>query len=102
MSKQLLAARLKNSIGKIQPGLEFYLRNILVNGQPRGCSGFVQDTQRGTIAYVDTEKSSYGPLEDKNLYRKASDLQDYSGKGGYNQWVVDEDIALSVVQLLTR
>lgn len=95
----LLSTKLRNQIKKIQPeGLEFHLKNIKVNGQNRGCSGFIKNVSNGNIVYVNTEKSCYSPLADKNLYRTAKDLKDYTG--GRNRWATDDRIAIEIVNLL--
>lgn len=95
----LLMTKLKNEIKRIQPeGLEFYLRNININGARRGCSGFIKNTENGNIVYVNTEKSCYEPLNDKNLYRTAKDLKDFSG--GQNRWSTDNNISNEIVELL--
>lgn len=95
----LLATKLKNSIKKIKSeGLEFYLKNIQVNGAKKGCSGFVKNIQTNKIVYINTEKSCYGTLNDLNLYRTAKSLNDFTG--GRNCWARDDKIAQAVVELL--
>jgi hypothetical protein len=95
----LLSIKLKNQIKAIQSdNLEFYLKNISINGAKQGCSGFIKNTLTGNVVYVNTEKSCYQPLSTSNLYRIARDLRDY--KGGQNRWSSDNDIASDVVNLL--
>ena len=87
----MLTVALRNRIRKASGvELEFALRNIRVNADVRGCSGFVKNTVTGKIVYVNTEPSPYGPLSDKVLYRTAEHFKDYTG--GRNQWgLVDGD-----------
>lgn len=69
----LLATKLKNRIllaAKPEDlPLKIELKNIIVNGVKRGCSGFVTNMQTGSCVYIDTEKLVYGPLSDKCMYR---------------------------------
>lgn len=53
--------------------------NIKVNGETRGCSGFLR-YENGQLIYVNTEYSCYGPLSDKILYRRAKHEKDYCGE----------------------
>ena len=68
----LLATKLKNRIllaAKPEDlPLKIELKNIIVNGVKRGCSGFVTNMQTGSCVYIDTEKLVYGPLSDKCMY----------------------------------
>lgn len=99
----ILSTKLKNEIKKIQSnGLEFYLKNIKINGETRGCSGFVKNTETGFVVYVNTEKSCYQPLEKLNLYRIAKDLKDYGGAHSRNKWSGDSSIAQDIVNLLKK
>jgi hypothetical protein len=73
----LLATKLKN---QFTPAHQVHLKNISVNGDKRGCSGFIQ---RGdAIVYVNTEVLGGG-----YLYRTAAHLKDYSG--GVNRYARD-------------
>ena len=97
----LLSTKLCNEIKKVHPvGLEYYMKNISINGAKRGCSGFIKNTDNARIVYINTEKSSYEPMKEKNLLRTARDLTDYTG--GYNQYATDDSIAAAVVRLLTQ
>lgn len=103
----LLATKLKNRIllatrPEDMP-LKIELKNIIVNGQKRGCSGFVTNMQTGSCVYIDTEKSVFGPLSDKCLYRYARDNKDYSSnrlQNGWNCWATDDELPKQVVKLL--
>jgi hypothetical protein len=73
----LLATKLKN---QFTPAHQVHLKNISVNGDKRGCSGFIQ---RGdVIVYVNTEVLGGG-----YLYRTAAHLKDYTG--GVNRYARD-------------
>jgi len=53
-------------------------KNIRVNGQLRGVSGFLK-YKDGRFVYFNTERSVYNPMSDKFLFRAARDEKDYSG-----------------------
>lgn len=96
----LLSVKTKNNLLKIKPeGLEFHLKNIIINGSKRGCSGFVKNLENNKIVYINTEKSCYNPLADKNLYRLAESLTDYRGKT--NNFATDIDLAKEVIKMLS-
>jgi len=94
----LMSVKLKNRILKADPTLEVHLRNIRVNADPRGCSGFIVNPANGKVVYVDTEESVYGPLRGKILYRTAEHTKDFTG--GVNRWATDETLVADVLQLL--
>lgn len=83
--RPLLSIKLKNMVRKkaserdgYEP--EFSLSNILVNGNKRGCSGFIGNPLNGTVVYVDTEPCAYGGITGY-LYRYAKSVGNYSGHG---------------------
>lgn len=94
----LMSVKLKNRFVKENPRLLVTLKNIRINGDPRGCSGFIENPANGKIAYVNTESSVYGPLQGKILYRTARHSRDFTG--GANRWSTDADIVADVVDLL--
>jgi len=70
------------------------LKNISVNGDKRGCSGFIQrDT---AIVYVNTEPC--GSLG--YMYRTAKHLKDYTG--GVNHWAKDLNSLVDGINALLR
>ena len=76
----ILSTKLKNRF----PGADYVaLKNISVNGDKRGCSGFIQ--ANGRTVYVNTEKC--GSLG--YMYRTARDCKDYTG--GHNLWAKSLD-----------
>lgn len=79
----LLSIKLKNLIEECPTSkgidFDFHLKNILINGQKRGCSGFVVNKKNGNVIYVNTEKPVYGGIG-RYLYRYADSIDDYRGK----------------------
>lgn len=95
----LLSIKLKNQIKKVKPeGLEYHIKNIIINGRKVGCSGFVKNLENGKIVYVNTEMSCFGPLAGKSLYRTAISLKDYTG--GRNHFATNDELAEKVVEML--
>lgn len=101
----LLSVKLKNGLTSLaeQMGMDITvnLKNITVNGQRRGCSGFV--TCGESCVYVTTEHSCYGPISNKSMCRYAKDTEDFSSNGlknGYNQFVDDDFLAAKVISML--
>lgn len=74
MSQLILSQKLKN---KFSGNESFYLKNIIINGDKRGCSGFIMLGDE--TVYVNTEVLCGG-----YLYRKAKDNKDY--RGGFNHY----------------
>ncbi len=85
---KILLGKLKN---RFSPDHVVTLRNIRVNDDKRGCSGFI--ARGGAIVYVNTEPC--GSLG--YMYRTAQHLKDFTG--GVNQWARDLD---SLVAGVTR
>ena len=97
----LLARKLQNQVSRICPDFEFKLKNIIVNGQKRGCSGFIRNPKNGLIFYVDTETVSYGGFfQDKILLRYASSMSNYCGER--NQWIEQNRVCQAIVNLLIK
>lgn len=76
----ILSTKLKN---KFTEKHTVSLKNININGNKRGCSGFI--SLGNVIVYVNTEK--FGSLG--YMYRIAKHMKDYTG--GVNQWAKDID-----------
>jgi len=70
------------------------LKNISVNGDKRGCSGFIARGDR--IVYVNTEPC--GSLG--YMYRTAKHFKDYTG--GVNQWAKDLDSLVHGIDTLLK
>ena len=86
----LLATKLKNQFTELH-GVS--LKNIIINGNKRGCSGFI--TKGGRFVYVNTESLCGG-----YLYRTAENAKDYTG--GRNNYARDlNTLVAGVNQLLS-
>lgn len=86
----ILSTKLKNRFPKTDT---FQLKNISINGDKRGCSGFIQ--RGNNIVYVNTEQC-FGL---GYMYRTAKHLKDYSG--GQNQWAKTlEELVFKVNKML--
>lgn len=88
----ILSTKLKN---RFSPAHQVNLKNIRVNADKRGCSGFI--SLAGAIVYVNTEPCGSLGL----MYRTAEHLKDYTG--GPNRWAKDLDtLVAGINQLLAR
>ena len=76
----ILSVKLKN---RFSPAYVTALKNVVVNGDKRGCTGFI--SLNGAIVYVNTEPC--GSLG--YMYRTAEHMKDYTG--GVNRWAKDID-----------
>jgi hypothetical protein len=94
MTSTLAMTKLKNQLVAINPGLKVELRNIRVNGQLRGCSGFVTNPATGAVAYVGTETDT-----GRAHYRTARDTRDFAG--GSNQYATFLALPQAVVDLIS-
>lgn len=80
MVNVILKTALKNAVVRTNPAnnYEFHLNNISINGDKRGCSGFIKNSTNNKIVYVNTETN---PLcKNKLLIRYAKSLTDYTGE----------------------
>lgn len=100
----ILAIKLKNALKKANEkygyDLKFDIKNIIINGAKRGCSGFVTNTQNGSCVYTNTERTCVSHLG--VMYRYANDNKDFHGYR--NRWTgTDYDInslAENIIDLL--
>ena len=74
MNKPLLKTKMENELNKRIKHLLFDLRNININGNKRGCSGFILNLDTSAVVYINTE-----PVSGKYLYRYANNNKDYTG-----------------------
>lgn len=86
----ILSTKLKNQFSSAHT---VALKNISVNGDKRGCSGFI--ARGDAIVYVNTEVLGGG-----YLYRTAAHMKDYSG--GVNRYAKDLAGLVSGVNQLLR
>jgi hypothetical protein len=84
----LLSTKLKN---KFSSAYTVELKNIIINGNKTGCSGFI--SRNGLIVYINTEAFNISGY----MYRTAKHNKDYTG--GINQWSKNID---QLVQGVTR
>lgn len=96
--KPILMTKLKNELKKrTTKDLEFKLRNININGNKRGCSGFIKNNENDTIVYVNTEPCATNL---QFMYRYADSFTDY--RGYRNRWANTlDDLVLSIDRLLS-
>jgi hypothetical protein len=87
----ILSTKLKNRFSSAH---NVALKNIAVNGDKRGCSGFIE--RGGAIVYVNTEPC--GSLG--YMYRTAEHLKDYTG--GVNRWAKDLDSLVAGIDQLLK
>ena len=81
------------------------LKNISVNGQVRGCSGFITNIETEKVCYITTEPffdggNGSGLYNDPNkavMMRPAKNSCDYTG--GQNHWLPKEKIVETAKRL---
>jgi len=87
----ILSTKLKN---QFSPAHVVALKNVNINGDKRGCTGFI--SLNGAHVYVNTERC--GSLG--YMYRTAEHTKDYTG--GVNRWAKDIDaLVRGINELLT-
>lgn len=77
---------------------ELKLKNININGQIRGCSGFIINKDTGKICYITTEHffdrgrgcGLFGDPNSAVMMRTAKSEKDFTG--GHNEWLAVEKI----------
>jgi hypothetical protein len=85
----ILAVKLKNKFSSVYT---VELKNIIINGNKVGCSGFI--SYNNNIVYINTETLSCGLL-----YRTAKHNKDYTG--GVNHYAKNiDDLVINVTKLL--
>lgn len=86
--KLLLATKLKNLINNAYPDNTylFELKNIKLNGQPRGCSGFIKNPETGSVIFLTTEKTGCSWLKEY-MYRYESQKRGL----GRNRWTSSQE-----------
>ena len=101
----LLTTKLRNQIRKnTNIPLEFYVRNIAINRQKRGCSGHIVNTDTKVTVYINTEEVTLSSLKGHCMCRYARDIKDYSshnlGAIGRNRWYKESDFPKAIAQML--
>lgn len=95
----ILSTKLKNAISKHANGMDltFTLKNISINGNKRGCSGFIRNNANNSVIYVNTEEPCLSSLH--YMYRYADNEKDYTGY--HNRWANTLDgLATEICRLL--
>lgn len=93
----ILSTKLKNAINKHMPNMEYMLKTISINGNKRGCSGFIRNPQNNAIVYVNTEEPVLSSLH--YMYRYADNIKDYTGY--HNRWANTlDELAKGIADLL--
>lgn len=87
----ILSTKLKNAINRrtkweFNQEFVYSLKNIIINGDKRGCSGFIYNPENGITIYVNTEPDMSGL---KYIYRYCKDMRDY--RGFTNNWAKSLD-----------
>lgn len=102
----ILAVKLKNALKKANEkygyDLQYDIKNIVINGEKRGCSGFITNKANESCVYTDTEKTCCANLG--VMYRYADNNKDYSGY--YNRWTgrvyTVDSLATEILKLLGK
>lgn len=102
MTGVLLSTKLKNAITKKAQKenfqLQITLHNIAINGNKRGCSGFIRNMENNSVVYVNTENSCF---ISKYMYRYADNEKDYTGYT--NHWANDlEGLVSGIITCLRQ
>lgn len=87
----ILSVKLKN---RFSPAHRVAIKNIRVNSDTRGCSGFISLGDR--IVYVNTEPCGHLGY----MYRTAEHFKDYTG--GVNRWAKDLDSLVQGINQLLK
>lgn len=94
--KTLLALKLKRELLALNSDLTVQLKNVAVNGEKMGCSGFITDPGTGRTVYINTDHNH--KTNHRALFRPARDIKDFSG--GKNQFAEYSELAESALDLL--
>ena len=94
--------KVRNRFKKTHPELETQLKNIRVNRELRGCSGFIFNPSTEKYVYINTEVEPGAPafsvLNQGYLYRETESDSDYTG--GLNHFAEDLDSLVHNAALL--
>ena len=87
--RPILSTKLKNRIRNLNPNLTVSLKNVRINGEAMGCTGFVVDPGTNHTVYVSTDHNHGTSTE--VLYRTAKHTKDYTGgRNRYCSYDADE------------
>lgn len=87
----ILSTKLKNAITRHANGMDltFTLKNISVNGDKRGCSGFIRNNANGSVVYVNTEDCLHAHIP-CYMFRYADNERDFTGYTNHFARSVDQ------------
>lgn len=84
-----LSTKVRNAIRRQVPSAEPHLRNVVVNGSRRGCTGYVVDPATGNAVWLDTDVVPLG--RDRYVYRSAPGVGAPASQHGTNKWAASFD-----------
>lgn len=98
--RPILSTKLKNRLLNLNPNLTVALKNVRINGEAMGCTGFVTDNASGKVVYISTDHNHFTSTQ--ALYRTAQHTEDYTG--GRNQYCTydTDEVAYHVTDLLDQ
>lgn len=101
----LLKTKLSNQLKKLIPEneIKISLKNIIINGSKRGCSGHITYLKTGKCVYVTTEPLITDPR--KLMWRYAENEKDFTsnriGIKGKNHFITEPELATTIIKALT-
>jgi len=94
----LAMTKLRNRLQAAQPDLRIELKNVRVNRQLYGCTGFVTDPATKKVVYVSTDTNGLDSRQ--ALLRTAEHTRDFTG--GNNNYAPTDEQHLAVIRLLKK
>lgn len=107
--KPILQLKLKNMLN--DQDYMFNLRNISINGQKTGCSGYIYNPMTGLVLYVNTEKSVASWLKEtmvRYVSFKEKNEKDFSkskftnGTENVNVFCDRDELASTIIKMLEK
>lgn len=107
--KPILTTKLKNMFN--DQDYMFNLRNISINGQKTGCSGYIYNPMTGLVLYVNTEKSVASWLKEtmvRYVSFKEKNEKDFSkskftnGTENVNIFCDRDELASTIIKMLEK
>lgn len=97
MAKAISATKFRNAVRRIDPEVTCKVKNIRINGELRGYSGFITKDDR--VVYVNHEVDPWSS-RDEGYYRVAKNDKDY--RGGRNRFAQGDIMAERAVELINH
>lgn len=107
--KPILTTKLKNMFN--DQDYMFNLKNISINGQKTGCSGYIYNPMTGLVLYVNTEKSVASWLKEtmvRYVSFKEKNEKDFSkskftnGTENVNVFCDRDELASTIIKMLEK